>query len=130
VKFVPKKFFDGIEYLGEFESVRQIYYIYRKDKNFMLVTLSRSKLDSFNVNFVSRDCVEYITRKFGGKMADRKAVEKMKSNLFGSHIERSFKILNTFYVLCVLGVAERVNEVHRSRGLKFRIYKQTGIKNV
>jgi len=130
MRFIPSQFFDDIEYLGEFESVRQIYYIYMKGEHFMLVTLSRSKLDSFNVNFISRDCVEYIARKFEGKIADRKAVEKIKSNLFGGHKERGFNILNTFYILCVLGMAERVNEVPPSRSLKFRIYKQKRVENV
>ena len=130
MKFVPSKFFDGLEYLGEFESVRQIYYIYKKGKDYLSVTLSRNKLDSLNVNFISRDCVEYIANMFNGKIVDRKAVEKIKINLFGNHRERGFKILNTLYILCVLGMAERVNEVPRARGLKFRICKQTRVENV
>ena len=124
VKFIPNTFFDGIEYLGEFESVRQIYYVYRKGEDFMLVTLSRSKLDSFNVNFISRDCVKYIAGKFEGKIADRKAVEKLKTDLFGGRNEKGFKILYTFYILCVLGMAEKVDEVPPTRGLKFRIVKR------
>lgn len=130
MKFVPHMFFDGIDYLGEFESVRQIYYVYRKGEDFMLVTLSRSKLDSFNVSFISKDCVEYVATKFEGKIADRKAVERTRSDLFGGHRERGFKILNTFYILCVLGLAERVNEIYPSRGLKFRICKQTRAEDV
>ena len=124
MKFVPSKFFNGIEYLGEFESVRQIYYIYKKGKDYMLVTLSRSKLDSLNVNFISRDCVEFLANRFDGKIVDRKAVEKIKTDLFGDQNDKGFKILYTFYILCVLGMAEKVNEVPPTRGLKFRIRKE------
>lgn len=128
MRFVPSKFFDDLEYLGEFESVRQIYYVYRKGKDYVSVTLSRNKLDSFNANFISRNCVEYILNKFDGKIVDRKAVEKMKTKVFGAGRVRAFKILNTFYILCVLGIAERV-EVPRVRGLRFRICKKPRVGN-
>ena len=120
MRFNPRDFFEGIEYLGEFESVRQIYYVYRKNHGFMLVTLSRNKLDSFYVNFVTWKCVEYIANKFKRKIVDRKRVESEKTRIFGSRKERRFKILNTFYILCVLGMAEKTNEIEHGT-MRFRI---------
>jgi hypothetical protein len=105
-RFDPSGFFEGIEYLGEFESVRQIYYVYKKNRDFMLVTLSRNRLDSFNVNFISRKCVDYLGVKFRRKIVGRKEVEAKNTRIFGNRREKRFKILNTFYVLCVLGMAE------------------------
>jgi hypothetical protein len=120
MRFNPSDFFEGIEYLGEFESVRQIYYVYKKDRDYILVTLSRNRLDSFNVNFVSGKCVGYISGKFKRKIVDRKEVESENTRVFGSHRERGFKILNTLYVLCVLGMAEKVNEIKQGT-MRFRI---------
>jgi hypothetical protein len=123
MRFNPSDFFERIEYLGEFESVRQIYYVYRKNHDFMLVTLSRNRLDSFNVNFVPEKCVRYLASKFKRKIVDRKGVESENTRIFGSRRERGFKILNTFYVLCVLGMAEKANEVEQGT-MRFRIRGQ------
>lgn len=123
MRFIPESFFDAMEYLGEFESVRQIYYIYRKNNDYLLVTLSRSRLDSFNVNFIPKKCVEYVTSNFSRKIVDRKDIEKRKTSIFGNSRERAFKILNTLYVLCILGLAEKVNESERGT-MKFRIAKR------
>lgn len=113
MRFDPSIFFEGTEYLGEFESMRQIYYVYRKNHDFMLVTLSRNRLDSFNVNFIPGKCVQYIAKKFKRKTVGRKEVESENTRIFGSLREKGFKILNTFYVLCVLGMAERVDEIEQ-----------------
>jgi len=123
MRFIPERFFEGVEYLGEFESVRQIYYVYRKKDDYLLVTLSRNRLDSFNVNFIPKKCVEYITANFDRKVVDRKGIEKKKTSIFGNSRERAFKILNTLYVLCVLGWAEKANESEHST-MKFRVGKK------
>jgi hypothetical protein len=120
LKFNPQDFFRELEYLGEFESVRQIYYIYRKNHDFILVTLSKSRLDSLNVSFISGKCIEYVVNRFKRKIIDRKDLERQNTHIFGNCREKSFKILNTFYVLCVLGMAEKANEVEHST-MKFRI---------
>ena len=120
MRFDPSGFFEGIEYLGEFESVRQIYYVYEKNHDFMLVTLSRNRLDSFNVNFISGKCVGYVARKFKRRIVGRKEVESENTRIFGSRREKGFKILNTFYVLCVLGMAEKANEIEQGT-MRFRI---------
>ena len=120
MKFSPRDFFKELEYLGEFESVRQIYYVYKKNHDFILVTLSKSRLDSLNVSFISGKCVEYVVDRFKRKIIDRKDVERQNTHIFGNHREKSFKILNTFYVLCVLGLAEKTNELEKST-MKFRI---------
>ncbi|MDH5782249.1 MAG: hypothetical protein OEZ35_01090 [Candidatus Bathyarchaeota archaeon] len=120
MRFIPESFFDGMEYLGEFESVRQIYYIYRKNDDYLLVTLSRNRLDSFNVNFIPKKCVEYVTSNFSREIVDRKDIEKRKTSIFGNSREKAFKILNTLYVLCVLGRAKRINESEHGT-MKFRV---------
>ena len=120
MRFIPEAFFDGMEYLGEFESVRQIYYIYRKNDDYVLVTLSRNRLDSFNVNFISKKCVEYVTSNFSRETVDRRDIEKRKTSIFGNSREKAFKILNTLYVLCVLGLAKKVNESEHGT-MKFRV---------
>jgi hypothetical protein len=120
MRFNASDFFEGVEYLGEFESVRQIYYIYRKNHDYMLVSLSRNRLDSFNVNFVPGKCIGYVSSEFKHKIVDRKEVESKNTRIFGSRRERGFKILNTLYVLCVLGMAEKVNEIQQGT-MRFKI---------
>jgi hypothetical protein len=120
MRFIPETFFAGVEYLGEFESVRQIYYVYRKKEDYLLVTLNRNRLDSFNVNFIPKKCIEYITTNFNHKIADRKEIERKQTSVFGNSGERAFKILNTLYVLCVLGMAKKVNESEHGT-MKFRV---------
>jgi len=120
MRFIPESFFDDVEYLGEFESVRQIYYIYRKNDDYLLVTLNRNRLDSFNANFIPKKCVEYVTSNFSRRIVDRKDIEKMKTSIFGNSREKAFKILNTLYILCVLGLANRVDESEHGT-MKFRV---------
>lgn len=119
MRFNPSDFFEGMEYLGEFESVRQIYYVYRKNHDFMLVTLSRNRLDSFNVNFVPAKCITYVASKFKRKIVNRKVIEGSNPRIFGSRRERAFKVLNTLYVLSVLGIAKRTDE--ENGAMRFRI---------
>jgi len=60
MRFIPESFFDGVEYLGEFESVRQIYYVYKKRDDYLLVALNRNRLDSFNVNFIPKNALNML----------------------------------------------------------------------
>lgn len=123
MRFIPKSFFEGINYLGEFESVRQIYYVYQKGDDYLLVTLSRNRLDSFNVNFVPKKCIEYITANFNHRIVNRRAIEERQTSIFGDSKERAFKILNALYVLCVLGTAEKVEETEFG-AMRFKIVKK------
>lgn len=123
MRFIPETFFESVDYLGEFESVRQIYYIYRKKNDYLLVTLNRNRLDSFNVNFIPKKCIEYVTANFNHKIVDRKVIEGRQTNIFGHSTERAFKILNTLYVLCVLGMAEKIDESEFG-AMRFRITKK------
>jgi len=54
----------------------------------------------------------------------RKDIEKRKTGIFGNSRERAFKILNTLYVLCVLGLAKKVNESEHGT-MKFRVGEKT-----
>jgi len=123
MRFDPGCFFKGIEYLGEFVSMRQIYYVYKKNNDFMLVTLSRNRLDSFNVNFIPKRCIEYVSTNFSNRVVDRKTIEEKQTSMFGNSRERSFKILNALYVLCVLGMAKKV-EGSEFGAMKFMIMKK------
>jgi hypothetical protein len=122
LKFQPATFFKGIEYLGEFPSLKQIYYIYRKTGDYILVTLSKTKLDSFNASFIKGKYVDFMVRKYAGKIIDRRKVEEDNPRTFGKPSERAFKILNIFYILCILGKAKKIEDLN-SRGLKFKITK-------
>lgn len=119
MKFTPPDFFEDIKYLGNFDAVRQVYYMYQKNEDYMLVTLSRNKLNSFTVNFVKKKCIDYVIKNFAGKTICRKTVENEKPSIFGSAFERPFAILNTFYILTVLGKAEKVEK--EGRALWFKI---------
>jgi hypothetical protein len=98
----PKKTLLDLTFVGEVSSKRQTYYVYESSKWYLLMTVSRSKQNSFNFNLVAKDAVIYVKSIFSGrrKISTADVAKESKKPIF---VKNAFDALNILYALCALG---------------------------
>jgi hypothetical protein len=57
----------GLLYRGEVEAKRQTYYVFEGKKGYFIMSLSRSKKNAGNFNFIGIEAAEYVAKRFAGR---------------------------------------------------------------
>lgn len=110
--FEPRRFFDGVRYLGRVRARRVTYHVYDANRRYLLVWPSRRSANSYYMSEVPRLYVEDVRRKFRAKTTT--SVE-VKSRLGGP----AFRQLGSLVALCARGDAKLKGE--RGRSLAFHV---------
>lgn len=115
----PKKVLSNLTFIGEVVSKRQTYYVYENAKEYVLMTVNRSKENSFNFNLVSKEAAAYIKSAFGGrqKISTSDIAKESKKPVF---IKSAFDALNILYALCAVGEA-KIDHRYKGQKLYFNI---------
>jgi hypothetical protein len=95
----PKQLLANLEFVDEVSGKRQTYYIYENESEFVLMTVSRAKDDSFNFSIVSKDASEYVRLKFKGRkqLTVTDVLNEIKKP---AYVRSRFNALNILYTLC------------------------------
>lgn len=115
----PKKVLMNLIFVGEVTSKRQTYYVYENDKEYVLMTVNRSKQNSFNFNLISKGATTYVKSAFGGrlKISTSDIAKESKKPVF---IKNTFDALNILYALCATGEA-KIDHRYKGQRLYFNI---------
>ena len=109
----PRRFFEGVRYVGRVKARRVAYFVYDADKRYLLVWPSGRSKNSYYMSEVPRAYVDSVRRKFRGKVTT--SVE-VRAKLGGP----AFRQLGSLLVLCAKGDAKIAGA--RGRSLTFRVY--------
>ena len=115
----PKKILENLSFVGEVISKRQTYYVYENEDEYILMTVNRSKENSFNFNIVSKDASEYVKKSFSGREKLTTA-ELAKESKKPALIKGTFDALNILYALCAVGDA-KIDRRYKGRTLYFNV---------
>lgn len=116
----PKNILENLKCVGEFEAVRQTYYVYEGEEDYVLLSISGTKPHSGNVNFLPKEAVEYVIEMFAGeqrKTADDVFAKSTKHVL----LRTRFDALNALYVICATNRGKK-HESYKRPPLHFNIW--------
>jgi hypothetical protein len=110
----------GLEFHGQVAGKRQTYYVLSSDRQFFVMSLSKSKRSSGNFNLVSRTAVEQLRRRLKGQQG---VTSKL---VFGRSRDKravpsALTALNMLYVLVATGHAA-IDQRHHSREIFFNVH--------
>ena len=99
---------DGLSYVGSSDAVRQTYYVYEASEVFVVFSLSATKQNSGNFNFVTKKSVEYIYKRFSGyeEISSKDVFVRARRT---KHVANTLAALNILYVLVAQGKARVQN---------------------
>lgn len=115
----PKKTLENLSFVGEVVSKRQTYYVYENEDEYILMTVNRSKENSFNFNIVSKDATEYVKKAFSGR-EQLTTSELTRESKKPALIKGAFDALNALYALCAVGDA-KIDHRYKGQALYFNI---------
>jgi hypothetical protein len=92
-----KSMLKDLVYLGEVESKRQTYYLFKSPRRIFLFTL-RENGDSGNFSIIDPKAVDYVFNKMKGKKG-QSANDIRKASKKPDLTEAGFAVLNIMYVL-------------------------------
>lgn len=90
---------EGLKYVGEVESSRQTYFVYKGGDHYVLLSASMSRERSGNIGIVKAEAADYVWKLFAGQTGVTKndVVKRAKRPTL---IHNDWDALNTLYVLC------------------------------
>jgi hypothetical protein len=103
-----EKILENLKFVGEFDAIRQNYYVYEGEKVFILQSISIAKAHGGNISILPKGAVEYVAESFAGKQ-NITAGDVFKASTHHALIRTRFDALNVLYVLCAQGRANRDN---------------------
>lgn len=110
--FEPRRFFEGVRYVGRVRASRATYHVYDAATRYLLVWPSRRSANSYYMSEVPRSYVENVRRRFRARTTTSGEVRR---RLRGP----PFRQLGSLVALCALGEARLVGRSGPS--LAFRI---------
>jgi len=106
-----KELLHNLEYLNAIEGKRQIYYIYKGKKYYLILSFSTKKENSGNFTLVSFKAIDAIYRKFKGEkgITTNDIFYSSQNKGFRRYIKSPLDALNVLYILTVIGFATKDN---------------------
>lgn len=108
----------GLEYHGRVEGKRQRYFVLSSDRQYFVMSVSRSKRDSGNFNLVGKAAVDKLHRRLRGRrgVTARRVWERSKRG-----VPSALAALNMLYVLVATGRASIDQRRQAARELFFNV---------
>lgn len=97
-----KSLLQGLSYVGKADGKRQTYYVFRGDRDFLVLSFSRTKPRAGNFNIVEVEAVDYVRSRFGGAKAVTASDVAAKGKRT-RHVPNALAALNVLYVLAAMG---------------------------
>ena len=119
----PGEVLKNLKYVEEFDSIRQHYYIYKGDEHYVLLTISKTKgREAGNVNFISKDAVEYVIELFEGQQRIT-ANDVFEASTRPALLQTPLEALNALYVICATQRGKR--DMHnKGTPLRFNVWSR------
>lgn len=118
----PKKMLQGLTFVGEVTAKRQTYYVYESDKEYIMMTVSRQKDNSFNFSIVPKEATAYVIKTFSGRTVT--SSEVLNQSRRPAYIKGTFDALNILYALCATGVSKIDQRFKKGPALHFTLKRR------
>jgi hypothetical protein len=106
--------FKGVRYVGTARGDRKTYYVFEKDRGYLIVAPKRD--GGFNLNVVAGKIPDVVAKGFGGKKLTAKRLKGSRPALFRA----PFSDLNALYAMVALGRARKLKE-REGKAMVFKI---------
>ncbi|MFA5803865.1 MAG: hypothetical protein WC879_04430 [Melioribacteraceae bacterium] len=117
-----KDLLDNLEYINAIEGKRQIYYIYKGKKYYLILSFSSKKENAGNFTLVSSKSVDTVYRNFKNQKAvtSNDIFYSSQTKGFRKYINSPLDALNVLYILTVIGFATK-DKRYKGKQLFFNI---------